>query len=174
WEQEETVPGLPLREPQFIDLAEALALREIPDAESILDRQEQRIDNPDRLARFRFVRPAFSRNPETREALFRSFSDPANRRQEAWVLAAMRAIHHPLRADASVPLIRPALEQLESIRDTGDIFFPLRWLHATLDGHHSREATEITQRFIDAHGEMEPKLRGKLLQAADGLIRAAR
>ncbi|MGM0633647.1 MAG: M1 family metallopeptidase, partial [Pseudomonadota bacterium] len=32
WEQEETVPGLPLREPQFIDLAEALALREIPDA----------------------------------------------------------------------------------------------------------------------------------------------
>ena len=174
WAQQEDLPGLPLQEPQFIELAEALALRAVPDADTILERQEQRIDNPDRLSRFRFVRPAFSSEAPLREALFRSFSNPANRRQEAWVLAAMRAIHHPLRADVSVPLIQPALEQLESIRDTGDIFFPLRWLHATLDGHHSREAADIVQQYLDARQDMEPKLRGKLLQAADGLFRAAR
>lgn len=174
WEQREDVPGLPLQEQQYIELAGALALRDVPQAGVILDRQEARIDNPDRLARLRFVRPAFSSDPQAREALFRSFSDPANRRQEAWVLAAMRAIHHPLRAEASLPLIRPALEQLESIDNTGDIFFPQRWLHATLNGHHSREAADIVQRFIDEQQDMEPKLRGKLLQAADGLFRAAR
>ncbi|MEZ5490411.1 MAG: M1 family aminopeptidase [Gammaproteobacteria bacterium] len=174
WAQEEELAGLPLQEPQYIDLAEALALRGIPDTESVLEQQQQHIDNPDRQARFRFVRPAFSADPAVRESLFDTFSDPANRRQESWVLAAMRAIHHPLRADDSVSLIRPALEQLESIRDTGDIFFPLSWLHATLDGHNSQEAAAIVQRFITEHQDMEPKLRGKLLQAADGLFRAAR
>ncbi|MBT8145352.1 MAG: hypothetical protein KJN90_00780, partial [Gammaproteobacteria bacterium] len=174
WAQDEELPGLPLQEPQFIDLAEALALRAVPDADAILEQQAQRIDNPDRLARFRFVRPAFSNESAVRETLFRSFSDPANRRQESWVLAAMRAIHHPLRAEDSVTLIQPALELLQSINDSGDIFFPLRWLHATLDGHHSLEAAEIVQKFLDAHQDMEPKLRGKLLQAADGLFRAAR
>ncbi len=174
WAQEEELPGLPLQEPQFIELAEALALRGVADADTILEQQEKRIENPDRLSRFRFVRPAFSIEASDREALFRSFSDPDNRGQEAWVLASMGAIHHPLRADASVALIRPALEQLESIRDTGDIFFPLRWLHATLDGHHSLEAADTVQQFLDAHQDMEPKLRGKLLQAADGLFRAAR
>ena len=174
WAQQEQLPDLPLQEPQYIDLAEALALRAVADADDILDRQEERIENPDRLARFRFVRPALSNDQAAREALYRSFMDPANRRQEAWVLAAMRAIHHPLRSEVSVSLIEPALQQLESIRDSGDIFFPLRWLHATLDGHRSQEAADIVQRFIDARQDMEPKLRGKLLQAADGLFRAAR
>jgi len=174
WAQREEIPGLPLQEPQFIELAEALALRGVADAETILATQEDRIENPDRLARFRFVRPALSNDPAIRAALFDTFADPANRRQEAWVLAAMGAIHHPLRADSSVPLIRPALEQLESIRETGDIFFPLRWLQATLDGHRSAEAADIVQQFIDESQTMEPKLRGKLLQAADGLFRAAR
>ncbi len=174
WAREEEPSDLPLQEPQYIALAEALALRGIPLAEAILDAQQQRIDNPDRLLRFRFVRPALSNEPLTREALFQTFTGPAGRRQESWVLAAMRAIHHPLRAEFSQPLIQPALAQLESIRDTGDIFFPLRWLHATLDGHSSPEAADIVQQFIDANQDMEPKLRGKLLQAADGLFRAAR
>lgn len=38
-------------------------------------------------------------------------------------------------------------DELESVRDTGDIFFPLSWLHATLDGHHSQEAADIVLQF---------------------------
>lgn len=174
WYMRRDIPGLPLQEQQFINLAESLALKGVPDAEAILDAQQQRISNPDRLDRFRFVRPALAQSPEERADYFRSFADPANRRQESWVLDATRLIHHPLRARSAIPLILPALMLLEEIQQTGDIFFPLRWLNATLDGHSSMAAAEIVEQFLHQQADMEPKLRAKLLQAADGLQRAAR
>ena len=174
WRMEQVVEGLPLQEQQYISLAEALALREVPDMNAILDQQQERIANPDRLARFRFVRPAFSADPAEREAFFLSFAEPGNRRQESWVLDAARAIHHPIRSESSIALILPALGLLEPIQQTGDIFFPLRWLNATLDGHNSIEAAAIVRQFLEDEADMQPGLRAKLLQAADGLFRAAR
>ena len=90
------------------------------------------------------------------------------------MLDAARAIHHPIRAESSLALILPALGLLEPIQQTGDIFFPLRWLNATLDGHNSIEAADIVRQFLEDEADMQPKLRAKLLQAADGLFRAAR
>ncbi len=173
WQRAETVPGLPLSEPQFIGLAEALAIRGVPNAQTILDEQEGRITNPDRLARFRFVRPAFAHEPAVRDTLFESFRSVEERRRESWVLDAMAALHHPLRAEAMRHQIRPALELVEPIQQTGDIFFPLRWMNALLDGHRSPEAAEIVRGFLAERTDLPPRLRGKLLQAADGLFRAA-
>ena len=174
WRMTRDVDGLPLQEQQYINLAEALALRGVAGAEEILDRQQARISNPDRLNRFRFVRPALSQDADQRNARFLSFANLENRRQESWVLDATRLIHHPLRADSAVALIRPALTLLEEIQQTGDIFFPLRWLNATLDGHSSVAAWTIVEQFLEERRDMQPKLRAKLLQAADGLQRAAR
>jgi aminopeptidase N len=67
-----------------------------------------------------------------------------------------------------------ALDLTEAIQQTGDIFFPLRWLNATLDGHQSAAAADIVQGFLDEHPDYPPRLRGKLLQAADDLFRSAR
>lgn len=173
WSGERTIDGLPLQEQQLITLSEELALRGRPDASRILDEQQSRITNPDRLARFRFVRTAFDGSDNERRAMFNSFSDVRNRQRESWVLDAVRAIHHPLRAQQSLPLIRPGLELVEEIQQTGDIFFPLRWLHAILDGHSSSEAAAVVELFIEDNSDMSPKLMGKLLQAADGLQRAA-
>jgi aminopeptidase N len=173
WRRAETVPGLPLTEPQFIGLAEALAIRGVSNARAILDEQEGRITNPDRLARFRFVRPAFDQDPGVRDSLFGSFQSVEQRRRESWVLDAMGALHHPLRAEAMRHQIRPALELVEPIQQTGDIFFPLRWMHALLDGHRSPEAADIVREFLAERTDLPPRLRGKLLQAADGLFRAA-
>lgn len=174
WRMNRDIPGLPLQEQQYINLAETLALRGVADAEVMLEVQQTRISNPDRLDRFRFMRPALSQVPEQRAEFFLSFSALENRRQESWVLDAARLIHHPLRAETATPLIRPALMLLEEIQLTGDIFFPLRWLNATLDGHSSVQATAIVQQFLHEHPDMQPQLRAKLLQAADGLQRAAR
>ncbi|HUG26720.1 MAG TPA: hypothetical protein VMK53_00370, partial [Gemmatimonadales bacterium] len=69
--------------------------------------------------------------------------------------------------------IRPALELIEPIQQTGDIFFPLRWMSALLDGHRSPEAADIVRGFLTERTDLPPRLRGKLLQAADGLFRAA-
>ena len=63
---------------------------------------------------------------------------------------------------------------LEEIQRTGDIFFPLRWLRATLDGHQTTAAAAVVERYLADRPDLTPRLRAKALQAADGLFRAAR
>ena len=101
--------------------------------------------NPDRKARFAFVRPALSPDPRDPRRVLRQPSRRANRRREPWVLEALRYLHHPLRADASHRYIPPSLAMLREIQRTGDIFFPKRWMDATLSGHSSVERRAIGQ-----------------------------
>ena len=82
-------------------------------------------------------------------------------------------MNHPLRADASRKHLAAALELLEEIRRTGDIFFPTRWTANTLAGHRSREAAAIVRGFLDEHPTYPQPLRRVVLQQADDLFRAA-
>ena len=174
WEEQEDVPGVPLSEPDFTALAEGLGVRGVAGAEDILARQAERIENPDRLARFIFVQPALSADPAVREAFFDRLRDPANREREPWVLAAVGYLHHPLRAAHARRFIRPSLELVEEIQRTGDIFFPSSWLDATLGGHNSDDAADTVRRFLEGLGPDYPRrLREKILQSADLLFRSA-
>ena len=174
WEELEDVPGVPLSEPDFTALAEGLAVRGVAGAEGILERQAERIENPDRLARFTFVRPALSADPNVREAFFDGLRDPANRGREPWVLAAVSYLHHPLRTEHARRFIRPSLELVEELQRTGDIFFPSGWLNATLGGHNSDDAADTVREFLEGLGSDYPRrLREKILQSADMLFRAA-
>jgi aminopeptidase N len=174
WRRTEVPRGFPVSESQFISIAEGLALRGVPDAAAILDEQEERITNPDRKARQRFMRAALSAERSVRDSLFRTFAQVENRRRESWVLDAMSAMNHPLRAAESVANLEPSLALTAEIQATGDIFFPLNWLNATLGGHQSAEAAAIVAEFLQTHQELAPRLRGKMMQAADDLFRAAR
>jgi len=174
WSGRIAISTLPLSENDTTDLALALAVGGHSDAESILDQQRERITNPDNLLRFDFVRPATSADEETRNAFFNGLADASNRERERWVLEALRLLHHPLKAASSEHYIRPSLDLLEEVQRTGDIFFPLGWLSATLGGHNSPAAAAIVERFLEEHPRLEPRLRGKLLQAADPLLRSAR
>ncbi len=173
WEREATVPELVLSEEDDLRLAAALAIRTPGRAEEILTAEMKRIQSPDRRDRFYFVLPALSSSGEIRDAFFESLHDPANRRREAWVLEGLSYLHHPLRAGGAIKYIRPSLELLEEIQRTGDIFFPKRWLDASLGGHRSPEAARIVQEFLADHPDLPERLRGKLLQSADTLFRAA-
>ena len=175
WDESIEVPGVALSERDYTSLAEALAVRDVSGLEEILIRQTERIANPDRKARFEFIRPALSRDPGVRSAFFAQLADPASREREPWVLSGLAALHHPLRSDHSVQFILPSLALVEEIQQTGDIFFPKGWLDATLGGHNSREAARIVQAFLAGLGpEYPPRLRGKIQQSADMLFRAAR
>ncbi|MCG6955603.1 MAG: M1 family aminopeptidase [Gemmatimonadetes bacterium] len=174
WSGAEKIPGLPISESDQTAMATQLALREVDGWKEILDRQESRITNPDRKARFEFVRPSLDADPAVRKAFFESLRDPVNRAREPWVLAGLRNLHHPLRAGSSLEFIEPALEMIEEIQRTGDIFFPGRWLDATLDGHNEAAAAETVRTFLDTHPDLPPRLRGKVLQSADMLWRSAR
>ena len=175
WRQQVQVPGLSLSEQDYIRLAEELSVRGVADAQAIMDGQYERTKNPDRKAQFAFVRPALSADPAVRGAWFASLADVANRRHEAWVLEGLRYLHHPLRAQASEIYIQRSLEMLREIQRTGDIFFPKRWMDATLGGHASASAAATVRGFVAKLPAGYPdRLRRVILSSADELYRASR
>jgi aminopeptidase N len=173
WSGDRVIDGLPLSERDRTELALQLAVRDVEGAQALLDRQEAEIENADRRERFAFIRQAASPDPAIRRAFFESLAEPANRAREEWVVSALSLLHHPLRAGESLEYVRPGLDLLLEVRATGDIFFPTRWVAATLSGHASPEAAAIVRAFIDDHPHFPPRLLGKLLQEADPLFRAA-
>jgi aminopeptidase N len=174
WSGEESIPGLTLAETDFIALTQELAVREVPGWRTLLQQQIERTQNPDRKARLQFVAPALSSEAAERDRFFASLADVNNRRHEPWVLDGLRYLHHPLRAPASVKYIAPSLNLLQEIQQTGDIFFPKRWMDATLSGHRSLEAARLVHSFVDRMPPAYPdRLRRIVLSSADDLFRAS-
>ena len=173
WAGEEASP-VPLAETDRTRLAATLALREVAGWRQLVEQEEAAIENPDRKARFAFVRAALSADPTDRERFFQSLSDPANREREPWVLDGLSYLNHPRRADHARQFVRPALDMLEEVQRTGDIFFPGAWVDATLSGHTQPEVAEAVREFLAAHPNYPPQLRLKILQASDMVERSAR
>jgi aminopeptidase N len=174
WRKTEDVPGLVLAEPDYISLALELAVREVASWNEILDQQLTRIENPDRKARFAFVRPALSPDQSVRDKFFESLKDVKNRRREPWALEGLSYLHHPLRAAASEKYIPVSLDMLVEIQRTGDIFFPTRWADTTLSGHNSAAAAGMVKSFLARVPPDYPdRLRRIVLSAADDLARAS-
>ena len=118
--------------------------------------------------------PALSSDPAERGRFFASLGDVANRRREPWVLDGLAALHHPLRARAAEQYIPESLALLQEIQQTGDIFFPTRWMNTTLGGHQSADAARSVRAFLDKAGPAYPeRLRRIVLQAADDLFRTS-
>jgi aminopeptidase N len=175
WNREAKVPGLTFSENDEILLVQELALRAVPGWARMVEQQAARTKNPDRQARLRFVIPALSPDAAVRGAFFASLRDVANRRHEPWVLDGLRALHHPLRAESSESYIEPSLALLAEIQRTGDIFFPKRWMDATLSGHRSPAAAQTVRSFVDTLPPAYPdRLRRIILSSADDLFRSAR
>lgn len=174
WSRAETVPGLPMAEPDEATMALELAVRDVPTASSVLTTQLARMTNPDRKARFAFVMPALSGSPEERGRFFATLSDVANRRREPWVTEGLAYLHHPLRAADSARFVKPSLDLLQDIQRTGDIFFPRNWMDATLSGYQSPEVAETVRQFLRERPDYPIRLRRIILQSADDLFRASR
>ena len=149
-------------------------MREAPDWQRMLQQQIERTQNPDRKARLQFVAPALSSDPAERGRFFASLSELANRRREPWVLDGLRYLHHPLRASASAAYIPRSLALLQEIQQTGDIFFPKRWMDMTLNGHQSADAAQMVKAFLDSAAPDYPERLRRIIQSsADDLFRAS-
>jgi aminopeptidase N len=145
----------------------------VPDSAAILEEQRGRFMNPDRKARFEFVMPALSMDAAERSAFFERLAEVGNRRREPWVVEGLQYLNHPLRAAESRRHLRPALDLLVEIQQTGDIFFPRNWMDAVLSGHSSREAAAVVSRFLGEQPDYPARLRRVILQTSDELARAA-
>jgi len=174
WEKRQPPAGVKLSEDDYTDLAAGLALRSYPGYNAILQTQLGRIQNPDRRLRLRYLRPALSDTVAVRDAFFAGLADAKNREKEAWVTSALGYLHHPLRAATSEKYLPQSLALVEEIQRTGDIFFPQSWLQATLRWYQTPTAAATVQGFLRRHPDYNPKLRAKIQQAADPVLRAAR
>ena len=173
WRRDEQIPRLPFVETDEIVMAMELAVREVPGWQQTLQAQLDRTQNPDRKARFAFVMPALSADPQVRGAAFERFRLLENRRREPWVAESLVYLNHPLREADSERFIRPGLDLLAEIQRTGDIFFPGAWTGSMLWGHRSPRAAAIVHDFLAKELQYPQRLRWTVLSSADDLLRAA-
>ncbi len=172
WSKELDLQGISFSTRDYTQMAAYLSIHAYRDTEEILNRQQERIENPDRLQRFEFLRDALSPDPDTRDLFFSRLKNPQNRAHEPWVIDAVRYLHHPVRQDHARKYLYPSLKMLKEIERTGDIFFPKNWLDATFSGHNKLEAALVAKSFLEVRESYPHFLKQKLLQSIDPLFRA--
>ena len=157
WSRTTEVPGLTLAEPDYITLAQRLALLQPARAAAILDAQAARITNPDRRERFVYVQPSISPDQAVRDAFFAKLKDPAFRQREPWVLEALSYLHDPLRAQSSEKYIPDSLNLLR-----GHSAYRRHLLPEAMDGRDARRP-QLCQRRTDGetvHGRSAARVSG--------------
>ena len=170
--KKQNLNGNALTATQLTNLSLVLAMHRPEQADAILDEQEARLDNPDMKVRFQFIRPAVSTDEAVRDSVFNSFVKAENREHEPWVQTSLGLLNNSEFARGREKYIRPALELLPEIQQTGDIFFPYNWVNQLLAGHRSAEAADAVHEFLRANPRFPTPLKLKVLQAADHLLRA--
>lgn len=169
WDKQQAPAGCYLSESDYISLSYKLAIALPEQADQIVVKQLARIQNGDRRKEYRFISPAVSPDGAVRDSVFQSLLIAENRRVEPWASSALSLLNDAKRETESIAYIRPALEILQEVQRTGDIFFPTNWTRALLSGHHSAEAKHEVDRFFADHPDYSPMLSNKIRQQADHL-----
>lgn len=171
WKDGKAPAGCSLSENDYISLSYGLAIQMPDKADEIVATQQARITNPDRKRQYAFISPSVSPRKEVRDSVFASLLVAGNRRVEPWASAALSNLNCQLRQKEAVGYIRPALEVLQEVQRTGDIFFPRDWVRALLSGHTSPEAKKEVDDFFATHPDYPVLLSNKIRQQADHLYR---
>lgn len=171
WKDGKAPAGCSLSENDYISLSYGLAIQMPDKADEIVATQQARIINPDRKRQYAFISPSVSPRKEVRDSVFASLLVAGNRRVEPWASAALSNLNCQLRQKEAVGYIRPALEVLQEVQRTGDIFFPRDWVRALLSGHTSPEAKKEVDDFFATHPDYPVLLSNKIRQQADHLYR---
>ena len=163
-----------LSENDYMNLAYELAIRNPEKQKEIIATQRNRIKNPDRVRQFDFVSRATTSDTVEQQELFRSLLEAENRRIEPWALRTLSYLCHPLREEQAVKYIREALDSLQYIQRTSDIFFPQNWTRTLLRERHSKEALQAVDEFLKENDDFPELLKSKILQAMWNLQRVNR
>lgn len=173
WQQRlpQPIKGIALYEEDYASLALQLALR-TADNGNLLKEALSSISQPDRRAAFKIIMQAVSSDPKIRNRFFEGLNKRENRGSEAAIIKALYYLNHPLRQPESEKYLKPSLDLLEEIQQTGAIFMPKNWLTATFSYYQSPAAYKIVQQFLEDHPDYNPMLKDKILQATDPLRRS--
>ena len=160
-----------LNENDYMNMAYELAIRFPERHTGIIAAQRARMDDPDRIRQFDFISRAVTPDTAEQEALFHTLLKAENRRIEPWALKTLGYLCHHTRQQQSVKYIRPALDALQEIQRTSDIFFPQSWARTLLKEHRSHEAREAVEKFLNDNPDYPQLLKNKILQAAWGVFK---
>ncbi len=119
-----------------------------------------------------FVSKVFTSDPNSLTNFVTSLQLKENRKKENWVLTAITYLHHPYHQEQSIQYLESALDLTQTIKETGDIFFPIGWLNNTLRGYGSVEALKIVDYFFKDNPQYPEDLKSKILQSADMINRS--
>ena len=169
WKERRLPDGSNLSEGDCMRLSYELAIHLPQQADAILAEQLKRITNADRQKQFTFISAAASPSQEKRDSVFQMLLQKENRRIEPWAGEALALLNHPLRSEEAIKYIRPALEAVQEVQRTGDIFFPRLWAQSLLAGHTSQEAADEVNRFFADHPDYPLMLGNKIKQQAGHL-----
>lgn len=172
WNKSLTIKDLNLNENDYTSLGETLAIYQHPKSDTILQKTLNRITNPDRKKRFKYLLPSLSKNENERDVFMASLALPNNREKESWVIAALYNVHHPLHQKSAQKHLKMCLDLVTEIQRTGDIFFPKSWLNATIGNYTSAYAYQTLETFLTENPNFPGVLKNKLLQASDEVYRA--
>ena len=165
------VPGTPLASRDRFRIVQRLLLRGDPQAPTLLAAQAA-ADRSDDGRRYAYAAAAGVADAPSKRALFRAFLEDAAL-PESWSEAALAPLNAPEHAALTRPLLAEALARLPELKRTRKIFFVNGWLAAFIGGQTGSEALAEVGSFL-RRGDLDPDLRLKLLETADGLERAVR
>lgn len=160
-----------LNENDYMNLAYELAIRNPELQKEIIETQQSRIKNPDRKRQFEFIARATTPDTLEQQKLFLSLLKAENRRIEPWTLRTLGYLCHPLREKQATKYIREALDSLQYIQRTSDIFFPQNWTRTLLRERHCNEALKEVEGFLNDNKDYSELLKSKILQASWNLQR---
>ena len=156
----------------YMSMSYELAIRKPEKSKEILNSQRKRIKDPDRLRQFDFISRAAISDTIALDTLFNSLiTYPEARRIEPWSRQVLSLLNHPIREKFSVKYIRPALDALEEVQRTGDIFFPGNWCSSLLSNHRSNEAYNEVKKFIKDNPDYLQLRLNKILLGSYNLFR---
>ena len=171
WKNQTSPATCSLSEGDYIKMSYKLAILRPEQADEIVATQLQRITNPDRKNEYAFVSPSVSPRKEVRDSVFNALLDVKNRAIEPWASAALANLNNTYRQAEAVSYLLPALEEIQEIQRTGDIFFPGSWAWSLMYYHNTPEAAAVVKKFFEDHPDYPGLLKNKILQRADHLYR---
>lgn len=168
------LPHLSLNERDYTGMAYQLAVKlpvllngkETASPQEIFGIQKERLSDPDTRREFEYIYRGAVADTAVLDSLFNTLLSAGNRQIEPWTQSLLGLLNHPLRQKHALKYIRPALEAMEDVQATGDIFFPKGWISSVLGGHHSKEAGAIVNEYLAAHPHLLPLLKNKIQQSA--------
>jgi len=163
-------PGIELGERDRFRVITRLVLRAHPDGPRLLA-EAAAAERGDNARRYAFAASAALPDAQAKRQMLSRFLRDASL-PERWTEAALGPFNAPEQAALTAPLLDTALAALPQLKRQRKIFFVEHWLAAFLGGQNDARALASVERFL--RRKLDPDLRRKVLEAADGLQRTVR